>query len=317
MERQHVVADLTMRPRTWLFRPRGWRLVLVLLGCGCIGVAGLVGHEDGDTAAREYQQGRDLFDAGRYADAANHFAAALAASPSSIYAQWLGRAYGLEAQDANLLSKPGLASRSREALERAVAMNPENVGARSDLAAYYQAAPGFLGGGLDRAQAQVAEIRKLDPYLGQVRAGDLLWDGGDATAALAAYHQAVKLDADRTEAHERLGSSALEHRQYKEAFSQWDELLTHDRTQPDGLYGLGKTAVLSGQRTAEGEAALRTFLATAKPDPDGPTPARAHFYLGRLLALKADSQARAEFETALRLEPKLREARQALEASGK
>ena len=291
------------------------RLILLLLaGWQAVGLGGLAAQDrNASPAAREYQQGRDLFDAGRYADAAAHFANALTSSPSSLYAQWLGRAYGLEARDAGLLAKPGLASRSREALERAVALDPDNVGARSDLAAYYHAAPGFMGGGLEKAQAQVAEIRKRDPYLGQVRAGDLLWDDNDTTAAGEAYRRAEQLDAVRPEAHERLGDLALELRRYPDAFAQWDQMLQHDRVQPRGLYGLGKTAAVTGQRTAEGEAALRTFLAVAKPDPDGPTPARAHFYLGRLLAARKDPAARSEYEAALRLNPKMPEARRALD----
>ena len=265
-------------------------------------------------AAEEYRQGRALFDQGRYADAANCFGQALARAPaSSLYAQWLGRACGLEAEHAGIFAKPGLASRSREALERAVSLDPANLGARSDLAAYYAAAPGFLGGGLAKAEAQVAEIRRRDPYMGQVRAADLVLDDGHAAEAEAGYLAAVRLDPKRPEAHGRLGEFYLDDRRFPPAFAQWDAMLSLDPGQPRALYGLGKTAALSGQRQVEGEAALRTFLQIAQPDADGPPPARAHFYLAQLLEKRGDpSEARAEYQAALRLNPKLDAARQAL-----
>ena len=283
-------------------------------------IVALIVQADEQAAVRtdkEYQQGRSLFDAGRYAEAASQFASAFSAAPTSLYAQWLGRAYGLEAQNASLLSRPGLAIRSREALERAVALDPDNVGARSDLAAYYHAAPGFLGGGLEKAQAQVAEIGKRDPYLGQVRGGDLLWDDDHKFAAEQAYLRAEQLDAHRPEARGRLGSLYLELRRFPESFKQWDAMLRDDPDQPHALYGLGATAAASGQRAIEGETALKRFLVVAKPDPDGPSIARAHFYLGQLLARLADPGARHEYEAALRLKPEMHDAQRALDGLSK
>ena len=255
-----------------------------------------------------------------YAGAQKAFEQALTLSPStSLYAQWLGRALGLEARDASLLSRPGLATRSRDALERAVTLDPDNVGARSDLAAYYHAAPSLLGGGLAKAQAQVAEIAKRDPYLGQVRAGDLLVDDGKYFDAEKDYLAAVALDPRRAQAHERLGYFYTEGKIYPKAFAQYDALLAADPGGLHALFGLGRVAALTGQRTAEGEAALHRFLERYHPDPDGgPTPARAHYFLGKLLAARGDRDgARTEYTEALRLRPKFDDARKALDALGR
>ena len=290
-------------------------IVWVLAGPASAGAA----EPANSPGAEVYRQGRTIFDQGRYADAATRFEKALALEPAnSLYAQWLGRACGLEAEHASLFAKPGLASRSREALERAVSLDPANLGARSDLAAYYAAAPGFMGGGLAKAQAQVAEIRRRDPYMGQVRATDLVWDDGHADQAEAGYLAAVRLDAVRPDAHGRLGEFYLDEHRFPQAFAQWDAMLATDPKLPRALYGLGKTAALSGQRQSEGEAALKTFLQTAEPDADGPPPARAHLYLARLLEKRGDhGAARTEYELALRLNPRLDEARQALAVLGK
>lgn len=269
-----------------------------------------------------FRQGRALFAAGRFEAAAARFESALAQSPgSSLYSQWLGRAYGLQARNASLLSRPGLAVKSRTALEKAVALDPDNLGARSDLAAFYQAAAAFLGGGKTKAQAQVAEITRRDPYLGKVRAGDLLWDEDRLPAAEAAYRAAEALDSRRAEAPGRLAWLLTRSGRYDEAFFRWDALLAARPNDPRALAGFGMTADLSGQRLAEGETALRTFLRQAASgsatiaEGDGPTPSRVHYRLGNLLRRRgASNEARAEYETALRLDPKLNEARNALHA---
>ena len=288
-----------------------WLLAGALVLVALTGAA----QQTNSPAAEEYRQGRAQFDQGRYSNAASHFEQALAQAPgTSLYAQWLGRACGLEAQHAGILSKMGLASRSREAFEKAVSLDPANLGARSDLAAYYAAAPGFLGGGLEKARAQVAEIRRRDPYLGQVRATDLAWDDDHATAAAeAGYLTAVRLDPARPEARGRLGEIYLETHRFAQSFAQWDAILAIDPAQGRALYGLGKAAAESGQRQAEGEAALRGYLQNARPDADGPPAARAHFYLARLLEKRGDHPgARVEYEAARRLNPRLDDAQQAL-----
>ena len=291
-------------------------LACVVLLLGAVGRLSAVPVPEAEEA---YRRGRTLFAEENYAGAQGAFEKALALSPStSLYAQWLGRAYGLEAQNASLLSRPGFATRSRDALEMAVALDPDNVGARSDLAAYYHAAPSFLGGSLAKAQAQVAEIAKRDPYMGHLRTGDLLVDDGKYPDAEKEYLAAAALDGRRAQAHERLGYFYTEGKIYAKAFAQYDALLTADPGQLRALYGLGRLAATTGQRTAEGEAALRKFLDKYRPDPDGgPTPARAHYFLGKLLAARGDRDgARAEYTEALRLRPKLDEARKALDALG-
>lgn len=272
--------------------------------------------------AGRFAQGRALFEEGRYAEAATRFEEAAAAEPGrSLYAQWLGRALGLDARDASLLARPGLAVRSRAALERAVALDPDNVGARSDLAAFYAAAPALLGGGLDKARAQVAEIARRDPCLGEVRAGDLLLDTDRFSEAEVHYAAAVHLDPSRTDAHRRLGYLFARNGRYARAFAEYDAVLSREPDQPQALFGLGRTADLSGERLGAGEAALQRFLRlgrAAADSGDGPPPAHAHYVLGNLARRRGDAAAaRTRYETALRLDPKLTEARQALAGLGR
>src|ERR1700704_3638368 len=86
-----------------------------------------------------------------------------AADPTnSEYELWLGRAYGRRAETASPFTAPGLASKARQHFEKAVALDPKNQEAASDLFEYYLEAPGFLGGGLDKAAKLAESMAKLD-----------------------------------------------------------------------------------------------------------------------------------------------------------
>jgi tetratricopeptide (TPR) repeat protein len=80
----------------------------------------------------------------------------------SEHYHWLGRAYGRRAESGNPLIAPHYASKARQMFERAVSMDPKNGEAINDLFDYYLEAPGFLGGGLDKAQALLEKIKAND-----------------------------------------------------------------------------------------------------------------------------------------------------------
>src|SRR5215469_3608275 len=85
-------------------------------------------------------------------------------SPESSMKQlWLGRAYGEKAEHSSWFTALGLAKKTRASFEKAVDLDPNNVEARSDLSEYYIEAPGFLGGGTDKAAAQANAVQKLEP----------------------------------------------------------------------------------------------------------------------------------------------------------
>ncbi|HJX00742.1 MAG TPA: tetratricopeptide repeat protein [Terriglobales bacterium] len=82
---------------------------------------------------------------------------------SSLNQLWLGRAYGEKADHSSWFSAIAFAKKTRIAFEKSVELDPSNVEARSDLSEYYIEAPGFLGGGTDKAAAQANTVEKLEP----------------------------------------------------------------------------------------------------------------------------------------------------------
>jgi tetratricopeptide (TPR) repeat protein len=79
---------------------------------------------------------------------------------------WLGRTYGRRAELGSFLTAPGYAGKTRQLFERAVELDPANLEAASDLLDFYLAAPGFLGGGLNKAEDLAHHIEKVNPAEG-------------------------------------------------------------------------------------------------------------------------------------------------------
>lgn len=113
--------------------------------------------------------GKDQFMLGEYKKAAEAFERALALDPSSAEcALWLGRSYGRRAETASPFTAPKYAAKARAYFEKAVALDPHNADALSDLFDYYLQAPGFMGGGYDKAERIARELAAVDPAQGHV-----------------------------------------------------------------------------------------------------------------------------------------------------
>jgi tetratricopeptide (TPR) repeat protein len=117
--------------------------------------------------------GRSYYMIGDPKKASEHFEQAVHLSPAnSEYQTWLGRAYGRRAETSSFLTAPRWATKARDAFEKAVELNPRNMEAISDLFEYYLEAPGFLGGGLDKAEELTRRMAALNPaeyYWAQAR----------------------------------------------------------------------------------------------------------------------------------------------------
>jgi len=133
------------------------------------GSLALIGQSGQQTAKADMLAGKDQFMLGDYKKAAEAFERAFALEPSSAEcALWLGRSYGRRAETASPFSAPKYASKARQYFEKAVALDPHNPDALSDLFDYYLQAPGFMGGGYDKAQRVAQQIAAMDPAQGHV-----------------------------------------------------------------------------------------------------------------------------------------------------
>jgi tetratricopeptide (TPR) repeat protein len=109
------------------------------------------GAEHGETDSN-FRLGRQNYEKGDYRAAIEAFSAAVKLAPdTSAYHHWLGKSYGRLAEESNLFKAYRLAGKTREELERAVALDDKNIEATEDLMEFYLQAPVFLGGGKDKA----------------------------------------------------------------------------------------------------------------------------------------------------------------------
>ena len=264
-------------------------------------------------AAAAFYLGRIAMEERRYDKASDYFETATQLDPrSSTYFLWLGRAYGREAQSANVLRQPGLAKKTRSAWERALELDADNLDARSDLIQYYVQAPGFLGGSMQKALDQAEAIRQRNALRGYLELGALYERDEKLADAEKAYVAAAKEKSDRHVGEYRLGVFYQNTGAYEKAFELFEQMIAANPSEFGALFQIGKTGAMSGQRLERARSALEAYLQTT-PGRNDPSLAAAHWRLGMVHEKRQDRQrAKAEYETALRLDPTLKPASESL-----
>jgi tetratricopeptide (TPR) repeat protein len=262
-----------------------------------------------------YNQAQELVRRQQYAAAVPLLEKCVAAEPSnSKFHQWLGRALGLQAAQNGITSSVLSIRKVKAELEKAIALDANNLQARNDLAILYRAVPGILGGSNAKAAEQVAIIRRSDPALAAQIDGDFLAGEKKYDAALATYNESARLNPSNPVIHARISLVHQQKKDWEKAFTALDRGLAIDPNHPFLLYQIGRTAALSGQQLDRGEKSLRTYLAMpVREELENPSLSAAHFRLGCIFEKRGNAAgARAEYETALSLDPKMKPAREAL-----
>ena len=267
-----------------------------------------------DTSARAATLlGRMAWQAANYKDAARWLDAAIALDPRHVDAYiWRARTYEQEIETVNFLRKRGLASRARDALDKAVAIDPASFEAREARTEYLMEAPGIAGGGIDKARAEASAAKRVSPFRGALLVGRVEEKAGNAAAAEAEYRALLASFPDSSGAREALTALYQNQSRWDDAFRIIDDRLRANPNDYGMLYQLGRAAALSGQRLEAGEEALRRYLAreNARKAFDG----AVHYRLGTIRERRGDAQsARSEYELAIALDPRNVAAKRALE----
>lgn len=196
---------------------------------------------------------------------------------------WLEKASRLEPANANYMADYGgismsvagktrsisAATKGRDAMEKSLTLDPNNVEARAGLWRFYTEAPWPLGSG-SKASAHLEEIRKRDPK----RATQLLID-----------------------AHTRA-------KKYDEAFRVCDEWLAKNPEDLFGLFQYVRVAQASGQNLERAIACLKKYIAVGTATPGSVNVVPAWVRLGNVHEkLGQKAEARVAYQTALQLQP--------------
>jgi tetratricopeptide (TPR) repeat protein len=144
--------------------------------------------------ATNFLIGRDLFMMGEFKKSVEFLQKATEIEPrNSEYMDWLGRAYGKRAETSNPLFAPGLASRARQAFEKAVELDSKNQDALGDLFDFYLEAPGFLGGGMDKALGVAGKTSSIDPAEGYFEQAKVAQKRKEFDVAEDHFHRAIAM----------------------------------------------------------------------------------------------------------------------------
>jgi tetratricopeptide (TPR) repeat protein len=270
------------------------------------------------TATQSHEAGRAAMTAGKWDEAIGHFERAAAAAPTDASHQlWLGRAAGRAAQNANPFRQAGLARKAKGAWERAVALDPDGIEARVDLVQYYLQAPGIVGGSVEKARAMQREIARRDPLQGHYAAAQIATDRKDWATAEREYRAATTVHPDSAPAWLNLAGFYVERERWADGAATYEQWLTKRPDDPLALYALGRIAAVGGHGLARGQQALERYLAlapTPTPTRQYPSTANARARLGQVLARQGKgAEAKAQFEQALRLDPKNELAKEGLQ----
>lgn len=264
-------------------------------------------------AAELRQQGEALFREGKLDDAAEAFERAIELAPNDAAAHHLlGATYGRQAGAASMFGKMRLAGKIKEHFERAVALAPDELDYRESLIQFYAQAPAIAGGGIDEAKAQAVEIGKRDPVRGKLADGLVARIEGKPEQALANYRAAYTLRPEDARLGVQLGLYLQELKRWDEAFGQFQLVVSRTPDAMPGWYQIGRTAVMANARHADGEAALKRYLGYT-PTANEPPRAAAHWRLGMLYEqMHRVTDARVQYQAALKLDPEHAEAKAAL-----
>jgi len=215
--------------------------------------------------------GQSYFMQGDYRKATDTLdqAATLAPNDSDIQT-WLGRAYGRRAETAFALQAIGLASKSRQAFEKAVQLDPNNREALNDLFEFYVEAPGFMGGGIERAKSLLPAIAQHDPaevYFARARIAEKKDQFNDAEAQL---RRAVDLAPQQVGRLLDLARFLYKQHRFEEGDSYFQAAEKSAPNAPRILFARASAYVQSKRNLPEAASLLKRYIASDKLTPDDP-----------------------------------------------
>lgn len=215
--------------------------------------------------------GRNQYMMGDYKKATEVFANACAAKPAdSVCALWLGRAYGRRAETSSPLTAPGNASKARQWFEKAVQINPKNLEALNDLFEYYLEAPGFLGGGLDKAVKVSQQIAELDPAEGHWAQAKLAEKKKEFRSAEDQLRRAAQAAPQSVGRLIDLARFFARQGRYQESDQSFQTAAKINPDSPKLLYAQAETYIKTGRNTAQARELLKRYLSCSLTPDDPP-----------------------------------------------
>ena len=274
--------------------------------------------------------------------------AAVAADPKNADAQYaLSEYYGRKARDAGMLSAAGLAGKMRKAADAALAIDPHHLDALEIDVDFFTMAPGFMGGDKKKAAEYTERIAQVDAVAGWLKKGENALRAKDTTLAGQCFAHAAEVQPASGRALVQLASwlaqpwrdparsekLALQIVQaepwrtggwqvlaslyaFQDRYAELDDVLKRsEAAEPSHLspwYQAGRQLVVSHKDPGRAESYLRHYL-SKEPEIGAQSWAAARWRLALALEQQGKkTEAIGELTTAVRLDPKLEDAKKDL-----
>jgi tetratricopeptide (TPR) repeat protein len=267
------------------------------------------GHED--FAAARYQLGRIAFDKQAYEEAEGYFEEAVETNDKvADYHYWYGSALGNIAQNANMVKQGMLAPKIKDAFEKTVALDPKNLEAHWGLIEFYSQAPGFMGGSWEKAEETAKAIMKIKKAEG-LRALGVVFERQEKFSD--AEKQFVLAYREDPLYQFNLSNFYVRQKKFDQAFALFEDSMKKNPQDMIATYQIGRLSAVSGQKLDLGESCLLKYLGY-QPGKNEPSHAGANMRLAQIREKRGKkTEAKKLYETALKLDPSLKEAKEGLE----
>ena len=223
------------------------------------------------TPADQVLIGQNYFMLGDAKRATEFFQQAVAAEPgNSVYHHWLGRAFGRRAETGNPFTAMGYASKARQNFEKAVELDPKNSEALNDLFEFYLEAPGFIGGGMDkavRAAEQIAEMNAAEGNYARARIEEKSKDYHRAEQHLRRAMELAPRQVGRVIDLAKFLAKRGRYEESEQTFVAAEKLAPHA---PKVMYARAATYVETGRNLDTARELLEKYLASSLT-PDDPS----------------------------------------------
>jgi tetratricopeptide (TPR) repeat protein len=232
---------------------------------------------------------------------------------NSVYHEWLGRAYGEKASRSAMLPAIGLARKTHKEFETAVQLDDRNFAARQALIEFDCSAPGLVGGGEEKAQPEIARLQQMDAAEWHYAEANCRRQQKDFSAADAEFQRALESHPKSIALIYDIGDYALKRSQADRLIAVADLGEQTAPADPRGEFYRAVGLILKNAKLSEAEGLLEDYLRRAPKRDSFPRYATAHEWLGRLNESRGDDGAAAkEYQIALQLDPKNKNARDGL-----
>ena len=232
---------------------------------------------------------------------------------SSVYHEWLGRAYGERADHASFVTALGFAKKTRREFEIAVELDGNNFVARQAVIEFDCAAPGIAGGGEDKARPEIAQMAALDAAEGHYATGNCRRQKKDFATADVEFGQALQGNLKSLERVCDIGDYAVRHEDATLLLAVANLAAKLAPGDPRVKFYRAVALVLQKQDAAGAEQQLGEYIKVAPARSGYPRASLAHYWLGKLFENEGkESAARSEYEIAWKQDPKNKSAEEAM-----